>query len=64
MNSPYDALAYSWWIDKDNQTIWSNGYGGQFLCIDKKNNLVILQRNYRKFIVTFWFVFIGQRTRQ
>jgi len=46
MNAPYDAFAYSWWIDKDNKTVWADGYGGQFLCIDRTNNLVVLQRNF------------------
>lgn len=45
-NSPYDAFAYSWWINKDNNTVWADGYGGQFLCIDRKNKLVVLQRNF------------------
>jgi Beta-lactamase len=46
LNYPYDAFAYSWWIEKENNTVWADGYGGQFLCIDKKNNLVVLQRNF------------------
>lgn len=46
MNAPYDAFAYSWWVDNDSKTIWSDGYGGQFLCIDRTNNLVVLQRNF------------------
>jgi CubicO group peptidase (beta-lactamase class C family) len=45
-NYPYDAFAYSWWIDKNYNTIWADGYGGQFLCIDRKNKLVVLQRNF------------------
>ncbi len=43
---PYDAFAYSWWLEKDTKTIWADGYGGQFLCIDSTNNLVVLQRNF------------------
>ena len=46
MNYPFDAFAYSWWIDKDNNTVWADGYGGQFLCIDRENKLVVLQRNF------------------
>lgn len=46
MNAPYDAFAFSWWIEKESNTIWADGYGGQFLCIDRKNNLVVLQRNF------------------
>jgi hypothetical protein len=46
MNPPFEVFAYSWWIDKDNNTIWADGYGGQFLCIDRKHKLVVLQRNF------------------
>lgn len=46
LNYPFDAFGYSWWINENNQTIWADGYGGQFLCIDKINNLVVLQRNF------------------
>lgn len=31
------------WIDNDNKTVWADGYGGQFLCIDRT---VVLQRNF------------------
>lgn len=46
MNYPYDAFAYSWWLENDTNTIWADGYGGQFLCIDTTNNLVVVQRNF------------------
>ena len=39
-------MSYSWWIDEDNKTVWADGYGGQFLCIDKAKNLVVVQRNF------------------
>ena len=44
--NPYEAFAYSWWLDDDTKTIWGDGYGGQFLCIDKTRNLVVVQRNF------------------
>lgn len=44
--SPYEAFAYSWWIENDTETIWADGYGGQFLCIDTINNIVAVQRNF------------------
>ena len=25
--NPYDAFAYSWWIEQDSKTIWADGYG-------------------------------------
>ena len=43
---PYDAYAYSWFIDQDEQTIWSEGFGGQFLLIDPQLNISITQRNF------------------
>lgn len=46
MYYPFEGFAYSWWIDKDMNTIWADGYGGQFMCIDKKNKLVVVQRNF------------------
>lgn len=45
-NQPYEAFAYSWWIDKDYETVWADGYGGQFLCIDRARDLVVVQRNF------------------
>lgn len=43
---PYEGFAFSWWLEGDTETIWADGYGGQFLCIDKTNNLVVVQRNF------------------
>ncbi|WKN41865.1 serine hydrolase domain-containing protein [Tunicatimonas pelagia] len=43
---PYDAYGYSWWVDEDEQTIWFDGFGGQFLLIDPKRNLSISQMNF------------------
>lgn len=43
---PFDAYGYLWWIDKDNNTIWADGFGGQFLLIDTTRNLAISQRNF------------------
>lgn len=43
---PFDGYSYLWWLDKDNNTIWADGYGGQFLLIDTTKNLVLSQRNF------------------
>lgn len=43
---PFDAFGYLWWIDNDNNTVWADGYGGQFLLIDSARNLVLAQRNF------------------
>jgi CubicO group peptidase (beta-lactamase class C family) len=43
---PFDAYGYLWWLDKDNNTAWADGYGGQFMMIDTARNLVLTQRNF------------------
>ncbi len=43
---PYDAFGYSWLIDTDENTIWFDGWGGQFLCIDPARNITIAQQNF------------------
>ncbi len=44
--TPYTSFGYSWWIDSRSNTVWADGYGGQFLCIDPANNLLVIQRNF------------------
>ena len=55
--APYDAYAYSWFIDVDEQTIWSTGFGGQFLLIDPTLNISIAQRNFtgNSLLSSGWF---------
>lgn len=43
--SPYTGFAYMWWTDDNTNTIWSDGWGGQFMMIDRANDLVIVSRN-------------------
>ncbi|MEM8895059.1 MAG: serine hydrolase [Bacteroidota bacterium] len=43
---PYDAFAYSWLIDTDENTIWFDGWGGQFLLIDPELNISIAQQTF------------------
>lgn len=43
---PFDGYSYLWWLDKDNNTIWADGFGGQFLLIDTTRNISIAQRNF------------------
>lgn len=43
---PFDGYGYLWWLDKDNNTIWADGYGGQFLLIDTTRGLAMAQRNF------------------
>ena len=42
----YDASGYIWWIDHDTNTVWTDGYGGHFMLIDKERNLSIVERNF------------------
>jgi CubicO group peptidase (beta-lactamase class C family) len=44
--APYEAFTYSWWYEGDTKTIWADGFGGQFMCIDRERNLVVIQRNF------------------
>lgn len=43
--NPIDAYGYLWKIDTDNNIIWADGYGGQYLVIDAENELVTTQLN-------------------
>ncbi len=42
----YHDYSYLWWLEFDHQTIWADGFGGQFLLIDPANQLTISQRNF------------------
>lgn len=44
--TPLDAYGYLWWLDMDENIIWADGYGGQYLLIDPATNLVFVQRNF------------------
>jgi len=41
----YDGYGYLWWIDKETETVWAEGSGGQYLIVDRKHNLVVVTRN-------------------
>lgn len=42
---PFDAYGYLWWIDRSADTIWADGWGGQFMLVDAKRKLVLVSRN-------------------
>lgn len=42
----YEAFGYIWMIDKDNQTVWTDGYGEHFMIIDMKRNITLVERNF------------------
>ena len=42
----YSASGYIWWLDEKHGTIWTDGYGGQFMIIDPERRLVVSQRTF------------------
>lgn len=44
-NAPCDMYSYLWWNDTHNQTFWASGWGGQFMIVDKKHQIVVVSRN-------------------
>jgi len=40
-----ESYGYLWWVDKESGRVWASGSGGQFLIIDRKNNLATVVRN-------------------
>lgn len=43
---PLEAYGYLWWIDTDENLIWADCYGGQYMLIDPATGLVFVQRNF------------------
>lgn len=41
----YDGYGYQWWLDEDFDTVWADGWAGQYLLIDRANELVMVSRN-------------------
>ena len=42
---PFDGYGYLWLLDRDEGTIWADGWGGQFMIIDPAHDLVVVSRN-------------------
>ncbi|WP_338863591.1 serine hydrolase [Myxococcus stipitatus] len=42
---PFDAYGYLWWVDKDDGVLWADGWGGQFMIVDAKNDVTVVSRN-------------------
>lgn len=55
---PFDAYGYLWWIDRDADVIWADGWGGQFMIVDAKRHLVLVSRNDtgRSLLQLGWFI--------
>jgi CubicO group peptidase (beta-lactamase class C family) len=62
-NAPLDHYGYLWWLDIDTGNYWATGWGGQFMCIDRKNRLVTVSRNDtgRTFIQKGLFMWKGKQ---
>ncbi len=52
-----DHYGLLWWIDSDTGRIWAAGSGGQFMIIDRVNNLVTVVRNNTGASIpgSFWY---------
>lgn len=55
---PFDAYGYLWWVDRDADTVWADGWGGQFLIVDPRRRLALVSRNDtgRSRLQLGWFV--------
>lgn len=42
---PFDAYGYLWWLDRRNDVVWADGWGGQFMIVDARRHLVLVARN-------------------
>lgn len=63
--APLDAYGYLWSLDADQNTVWATGWGGQYLLIDKANDLVIVVRNDtgRRLGEWLWLVALNHSTQ-
>ncbi|HEV7608489.1 MAG TPA: serine hydrolase [Steroidobacteraceae bacterium] len=39
-----NAYGYSWWLNTDNGAVVADGWGGQYLYVDRANNMVVVAR--------------------
>ncbi len=42
----YDGVAYQWYLDSNNKTIWTDGYGERFMIIDPNKKLTLVEQNF------------------
>ncbi|MHA3915967.1 serine hydrolase domain-containing protein [Halovulum sp. GXIMD14793] len=62
----YSHFGYGWWIRAQDGTIWTDGYGGHFMMIDPKRDLVLTERNYtgNSFLSTGrWMLLQGNKSQ-
>ncbi|MBJ6765067.1 serine hydrolase [Myxococcaceae bacterium JPH2] len=41
---PFDAYGYLWWVDQDDGVVWADGWGGQFMIVDARNDVTVVSR--------------------
>lgn len=41
-----DGFGYTWWLNKETDTVWTDGYGEHFMLIDPANKAVFVERNF------------------
>lgn len=63
--APLDAYGYLWSLDEDQATVWATGWGGQYLLIDRANELVVVVRNDtgRRLGEWLWLVALNNSTQ-
>ncbi len=42
---PFDGYGFMWWVDVDAQTVWADGWRGQYMIIDPARQLVVVSRS-------------------
>ncbi len=64
-SEPLDGYGYLWSLDSDAGTVWATGWGGQYLLIDRTNNLLIVTRNHtgRRLGAFLWLVALNNSTQ-
>lgn len=64
---PFDGFGYAWWVEADrpNGLVLASGWGGQYLVIDRANELVVVARNDtgNSLLAQLWFAEFGTRGR-
>ncbi len=60
-----DGYGYLWWLDSNTGTYWASGWGGQFMLVDPRNDLVIVARNHtgRRLGSVLWLSVLGNSTQ-
>ncbi|HGG03834.1 MAG TPA: hypothetical protein ENK28_00095 [Aliiroseovarius sp.] len=60
--SRYDAFGYTWWISQKTGTVWTDGYGEQYMLIDPVRDLTLVERNFtgNSYLSTLRWMLMGE----